>query len=130
MSTLSAPYSDARAESRDQARAVAIVLSQTLRSLGRTDEAREAGREGIRRAEHILVLNPRDGRALSLGSGVLFEDGPVARAKEWSRQSLALDPDDVCALVNGACPPRPVTATKRWQCSSASSRAAWGSVTG
>jgi adenylate cyclase len=75
-----------------------MLLSQSLRMLGRLEEAKEAGREGIRRAEHILVLNPRDGRALSLGSGALAEDGQTARALEWSRRSLELDPDDMSAL--------------------------------
>jgi adenylate cyclase len=80
-----------------------MLLSQSLRMLGRKAEAIETGREGIRRAEHMLVLNPLDGRALSLGSGALFEDGQTARAIEWSERSLALYPDDMSALVNAAC---------------------------
>ena len=71
--------------------------------LGRLAEAMEAGREGIRRAEHILVLNPRDGRALSIGACALAEDGQTARALEWSRRSLELDPDDMSALLNAVC---------------------------
>jgi tetratricopeptide (TPR) repeat protein len=80
-----------------------MLQSQSLRMIGRLDESRDAGREGIRRAEHILALNPRDKRALSLGSGALFHDGQVARAFEWSRQALELDPDDMSALFNAAC---------------------------
>jgi len=71
--------------------------------LGQFEEARKATREGIHRAEHILVLNPLDGRALSLGSGALLEDGQRTRAMEWSQRSLELYPDDLSALVNGAC---------------------------
>ena len=70
---------------------------------GEHEEATEAGREGIRRAEHVLVLNPLDGRALSLGLGALFEDGQPARAMEWSRRALELYPDDMSALINAAC---------------------------
>ena len=81
-----------------------MLLAQSLRMLGRTEEARTASREGIQRAERILMLNPRDGRALSLGSGALFEEGQEARALEWSRRALELNPDDPSALVNGACP--------------------------
>src|SRR5262249_10265203 len=44
----------------------AMLLALPLRMLGRMEEAREANREGIKRAEHILALNPSDGRALSL----------------------------------------------------------------
>src|SRR5258705_31365 len=51
----------------------------------------------------MLVLNPRDGRALSLGSIHLFFDGQTARAMEWSQRSLELYPDDMSALINAAC---------------------------
>jgi tetratricopeptide (TPR) repeat protein len=51
----------------------------------------------------MLVLNPLDARALSLGSGALFEDGQRARAIEWDRRSLELSPDDMSALINAAC---------------------------
>jgi adenylate cyclase len=71
--------------------------------LGRTEEASEAAKEGIHRAENALALNPLDGRALSLGSGALFHDGQRARALEWSQRSLELYPDDVGSLVNAAC---------------------------
>jgi len=80
-----------------------LLLSQSLRMLGRTEESREALREGIHRAENALVLNPRDGRALSLGSCALFPDGQEARAMEWSQRSLELYPDDMGTLVNAAC---------------------------
>jgi adenylate cyclase len=80
-----------------------ILLAQSLRILGRRKEAAEATREGIRRAESMLVLNPLDGRALSLGSLALFDDGQLARAIEWSRRSLELYPDDMSAMINAAC---------------------------
>jgi adenylate cyclase len=80
-----------------------MLLGQSLRMMGKMDESREATREGIRRAERMLSQNPADGRALSLGSGALFEDGQRERAFEWCRRSLELYPDDMGALVNGAC---------------------------
>lgn len=80
-----------------------MLLAQSLKMLGRRDEAEQATREGIRRAENILVLNPLDGRALSLGSAALLDDGQKARAIAWSQRSLELYPDDLSALVNGAC---------------------------
>jgi adenylate cyclase len=80
-----------------------MLLAQSLRMLGRIEEGREAARQGIERAEHILVLNPVDGRALSLGSGALLQDGQTARAVEWAERALELYPDDACALINGAC---------------------------
>jgi tetratricopeptide (TPR) repeat protein len=81
----------------------AMLGAQSLRMLGRREEAREIELEGIRRAEHILVLNPLDARALSLGSGALFDNGQTARAMEWSRRSLELYPDDMGTLISAAC---------------------------
>jgi adenylate cyclase len=80
-----------------------MLLGTALRVLGREDSAREAVQTGIRRAEQTLVLNPHDGRALSLGAGALLDDGQTDRAVEWSRKALDLFPDDTSALVNIAC---------------------------
>ena len=79
-----------------------LLLSQSLRMLGRLEDAAQANKEGIRRAEHVLALNPLDGRALSLGASALFHDGRTAQV-EWSRRSLDLYPDDMSTLVNAAC---------------------------
>ena len=80
-----------------------MLQAQSLEMLGRTEEAAKATREGIRRAERILVLNPTDGRALSLGSGALCADGQHTRALAWSKRSLELYPTDPSTLMNGAC---------------------------
>jgi adenylate cyclase len=80
-----------------------ILLAQSLRMLGRTDEAIAADREGIARAERTLALNPRDGRALALGANALYDAGESERAAEWSRRSLELYPDDMSAILNAAC---------------------------
>ena len=37
-----------------------MLLAQSLRMLGRAKDAAVAGREGLRRAESMLVLNPLD----------------------------------------------------------------------
>ena len=79
------------------------LLGQSLDMLGRKEEARHAHREGIRRAESRLLLNPSDGRALSLVSCSLFYDGQVDRALEWAQKALELFPDDMGPLVNAAC---------------------------
>jgi TolB-like protein len=80
-----------------------ILQAQSLRMLKRFDEEHRAQREGIRRAEQMLTLNPCDGRALSIGSMALFHEGQWARALEWSQRSLELYPDDLSALINAAC---------------------------
>jgi TolB-like protein/tetratricopeptide (TPR) repeat protein len=80
-----------------------MLLGQSLRMLGHHDEGMEASREGVRRAELALVLNPFEGRALSMGSVHLLVIGQIARALEWSRRSLELYPEDMSTLINAAC---------------------------
>ena len=77
--------------------------AQSLRMLGRHDEARACSREAVVRAERILALNPLDGRALAVGSLALLEIGDPERAHEWSRRAVDLYPDDLSALLNMAC---------------------------
>jgi TolB-like protein/tetratricopeptide (TPR) repeat protein len=80
-----------------------LLLAQSLRVLGRLDEAREARREGIRRAERQLELEPNDPRALSLGAAELSHDGQPERALEWARRAAAAAPDDPAVWYNVAC---------------------------
>lgn len=80
-----------------------ILLAQSLWKLGRDEEAHEANREGIRRVERQLELNPTDARALSLGANALNNDGQKERALRWSERAIELKPDDQSALINGAC---------------------------
>ena len=80
-----------------------MLLGQSLRMLGRHADGLQASREGIRRAEHVLALNPTDCRALSLSAVHLLEDGQPERAREWSQRALELYPDDMGALVTAAC---------------------------
>ena len=51
----------------------------------------------------MLVLNPLDGRAMSLGAVYLLDEGDAQRAIEWSERALALYPSDMSSLGNGAC---------------------------
>jgi tetratricopeptide (TPR) repeat protein len=79
----------------------------------------------------MLALNPLDGRALSLGSGALFEDGQTERAIEWAQRALELYPDYMGTLVNAACLRSKLGKRKRrWRSSSVSSRKAGASATG
>ncbi len=80
-----------------------VLMSQSLKMLGRKAEAVEANREGIRRAERWLELDPSNVRALSLGASALTDDSQPARALEWSARAVALAPDDVGVNVNAAC---------------------------
>ena len=81
----------------------AFLYGQSLRMTGREAEGQAANLESVRRAERILALNPREIRTLSLGSGALQEAGDIERARSWLERALAIDPDDLSALFNGAC---------------------------
>ena len=71
--------------------------------LGRNDDMLELRREGISRAQRALELNPNDARALSLLPGYLFDDGRPEDALAAHERALALYPDDMSTLINGAC---------------------------
>jgi non-specific serine/threonine protein kinase len=80
-----------------------VLLAQSLRMLGRHDQAIEANREAVRRVERQLELDPTDARALSLGAHALDDDGQRERALGWSSRALELYPNDQGVLINGAC---------------------------
>ena len=61
-----------------------ILLSQSLKMLNRADDWQDAIREGIRRVEHVLELDPTDARALSMCAGALAEVGQRDRALRLS----------------------------------------------
>jgi adenylate cyclase len=78
------------------------LQGQSLRNIGRRDEGVAVNQESMRRAERILALNPRDVRVLSLGAGAWQVIGDFARSLEWTNRALAIDPEDMSALINGA----------------------------
>ena len=80
-----------------------MLFATAARALGRESAACEAVSTGIRRAEQVLALNPHDGRALSLGTCALIDNGQTERALAWSTRCLDLHPNDTSALVNIAC---------------------------
>jgi hypothetical protein len=80
-----------------------LLQAQSLRKLGRMDEARVVNREAVNRAERLIELNPVNGRVLSFGAGALVDDGQVERALEWARRAEQLYPDEMGVVVNGAC---------------------------
>ncbi len=80
-----------------------LLLALSLRTLGRVEEARDAGREGIRRAERQLALDPHDHRALILGAIDLHHDEQPQRAREWAMRAVDGAPDDPGIWYNAAC---------------------------
>jgi len=79
------------------------LAAQSLRQLGRHEEAAVLNAEAVRRLEKFIELNPENGRALAFGAGALLADGQVERALEWGQRAVALYPDDMGCTVNYAC---------------------------
>jgi serine/threonine protein kinase/tetratricopeptide (TPR) repeat protein len=96
-------FLDAAARVRPDEYQPYFLQAMPLRKLGRQADAEAAMREGIAKAERHIELNPDDARALYLGAGGLVQIGQAARALEWARRSLALDPEDSAVLYNVAC---------------------------
>ncbi len=80
-----------------------LLLAQSVRILGQEQHAEHVTREGIKRARKQLELNPSDRRALSLGSGSLFEIGEEEEAFRWMKKALKLYPEEAGVLINGVC---------------------------
>jgi adenylate cyclase len=80
-----------------------IFLRQIYHSQGRQQEAMEAARRGIERAERSLELNPDDTRALNLGLGGLASLGDREKTLEFAERSLAIDGENPDTLYNVAC---------------------------
>jgi tetratricopeptide (TPR) repeat protein len=80
-----------------------VLMSQSLRMLGREADANAALKDGIRRVERRLELDPDDPRALSLGASALAQDAQNERAIEWVRRAIAVAPDDPAVIINAAC---------------------------
>jgi tetratricopeptide (TPR) repeat protein len=74
-----------------------------LRSLGRHEEAQEASRAAVARAERHIELHPEDARALYLGASALLQLEDRERCLAWAARALAIDPEENTTLCNVAC---------------------------
>ncbi len=79
------------------------LMSSVYTSLGRTEESTALQRKALVLAEEQLERNPDDARALYLAAGALATLGDSARARQWARRAVAMDPDDSAVLYNVAC---------------------------
>ena len=79
------------------------LLAMVYKGLGRTGDAEAAHRKALQIVEKHIELHPDDARALYMGGGGLCATGERARALEWTRRALAIEPDDPGVLYNVAC---------------------------
>ncbi|PYO26836.1 MAG: hypothetical protein DMD73_11335 [Gemmatimonadetes bacterium] len=83
-----------------QAAAMVVMVYERL---GRPAEAEAATRRAAEKVERHLELNPYDVRALYLGAGMWARLHDRARAEEWAKRALAMEPDDPAVAYNVAC---------------------------
>jgi len=86
----------------DDFQAYAFLMSMYM-GVGDLEKEQAVGRQMIEAAEHALLINPGDARALTLGAGVLARLGEVERGHEWLQRVLELDPDNAIVVMNAAC---------------------------
>lgn len=79
------------------------LLEGPLRSLGRTEEARESNRLAGVAIERRLQRRPDDVRALLLGSVQAAHEGDAKRARALGDRAMAARPDDFSTAYNVAC---------------------------
>jgi TolB-like protein/Flp pilus assembly protein TadD len=79
------------------------LLASVYVSLGRADDARAAQRRALALAEEHLERHPDDARALYLGAVALSSTGDSAKARQWAKRAVAMEPDDSAVLYNVAC---------------------------
>jgi non-specific serine/threonine protein kinase len=80
-----------------------ILAAGPLKRLGRAAEAEASMREGVRRAERALLVDPANARALVLGAQCWLDLGDRARALDWCTRAERAMPDDDAISYNAAC---------------------------
>jgi adenylate cyclase len=80
-----------------------LLLPQIYRSLGRVDDALNAGKKGVEVARNFLQLNPDDSRALCLGAIQLVYQGDIEEGKHWIERAIAINDCDSIILYNATC---------------------------
>jgi TolB-like protein/tetratricopeptide (TPR) repeat protein len=80
-----------------------LLQAQLHVSMGDSEQAIEASREGLEKVQAILEFNPDDTRALNLGAPALLRLGQTEKADRWMMASLERAPKDPIVLYNAAC---------------------------
>jgi adenylate cyclase len=78
------------------------VLSDVYNMLGRTEECKSTCRQAILRIEAGLRQRPDDASALALGAAALVYLEEYARAEEWAKRAIVLEPGHYGVRYNAA----------------------------
>lgn len=80
-----------------------LLVAQAYEQVGDAAGAERARRNGLRRAEEHLKLQPDDVRALYMGANGLVALGNLEKGLDWARQAQAAEPGDPMVLYNVGC---------------------------
>ena len=83
-------------------RSAALMMSCGM-GVGDESAARRGAEMAVERAEQVLAKDRGNTAALAYGAGGLGYLGETQRAKDWMRQAILLDPDNIVQRYNLAC---------------------------
>jgi len=99
----SAAWFESACALRPEDYSVPALLASVYVSLERPERSRVAQKRALEAAERHLKRYPDDERALYLGAGCLATMGQTAKAREWAKRAVAMEPEDSAVLYNVAC---------------------------
>ncbi len=79
------------------------MLVGALIKLGRTDQYSAAAHRAMKVIERHLLIDPRDGRALQLGTVIAARLGQREKAREFAARAIKTRPDAFATYYNVAC---------------------------
>jgi adenylate cyclase len=79
------------------------MLMTCYAAVGDKAGLRSAAERTLVATEKLLLKDPNNGSALSMGIGALTALGQADRAKEWTTRALIVDPDNLNMRYNIAC---------------------------
>jgi adenylate cyclase len=79
------------------------MLVSCYTALGDAENARQAARIALERAEKVVAQDRSNGHAMQVGASALAALGETDRAGDWMRRALLIDPDNLLMRYNFAC---------------------------
>ena len=87
---------------RSDFRALGLLVDE-FRALGQEEEMNSAIHRCVERLETEIANQPDNACALAFGATLQAEAGNPARAEEWARRAIAIEPNDPVSNYNLAC---------------------------
>ena len=91
------------AELRSDDFASLTLLANVYELQGRTELSKQTARRALIRIESTLQQRPDAAEVLGVGAATLVYLGENARAIEWAKRAVSLEPDNHTVRYNAAC---------------------------